>query len=493
MAVYYPYAPLNLIESSIRVLRIQKGWWPDTIICQLCESYADHDKGIPYQALSYTWGGTQYRPRRGLPSVLVDGHEIPLTGNLYWALRHIRKSDQDVVLWVDAICINQRDPVEKGHQVKLMGHVYKGAEEVIIWLGRGDDRTGSLLDLIDWVDCRATETQAMGNKEHWAGLCRRFLEQRWKASLTESKGDLPQLKQTLAEVLAQPWFRRVWILQEVANARTARIQYGLHSCAARAFALMPQLFGVRTNTHVQAILDIMPRFRKGTWWSKVRRLDVLLHKFAASEALIPRDKIYAMLSMSTDACDPDIFYPCYRKPDDQVYRDTGFFMLFGKTRDPTVPFPRLELSDLLGTKSRVAGHVLAAALQKVGGPRCPWRSLISNIVLILNNGIERKDFKLNGVLAPLAKMPGCWYCDRDSDRKGLCTVHRIVLPEEKVDHVAVSFDQVEDRLVFMVVGNLFWPPTMPVGPNTVLKCPRLHGEDEYLSPVSSVFSLSSVP
>jgi hypothetical protein len=39
------------------------------------------------------------------------------------------------MLWVDAVCINQLDPVEKGHQVAQMGRIYENAERVVVWLG----------------------------------------------------------------------------------------------------------------------------------------------------------------------------------------------------------------------------------------------------------------------------------------------------------------------------------------------------------------------
>jgi hypothetical protein len=198
----FPYTPLDLNESSIRLLYIHKGWPQEDIVCELCESLAEPEKGIPYKALSYNWGGQQHEPRPGTPLVLVDGHQISLTENLYSALRHIRRPDQNIFLWVDAICINQNDPREKGHQVKQMGYIYKGAEEVLIWLGPGHEGTDTLLQSFRWIDNKATESQAMGSKEDWTSLCRRFMDQRWPTSSWP--------KQVLAELLTRPWFKRVW-------------------------------------------------------------------------------------------------------------------------------------------------------------------------------------------------------------------------------------------------------------------------------------------
>lgn len=42
------------------------------------------------------------------------------------------------MIWVDAICINQKDDIEKLHQIDLMRDVYSSAREVIMWLGEPD-------------------------------------------------------------------------------------------------------------------------------------------------------------------------------------------------------------------------------------------------------------------------------------------------------------------------------------------------------------------
>ena len=82
------------------------------------------------------------------------------------------------MLWVDAICINQEDQTEKGHQVSQMRDIYKGADEVLIWLGPSNDDIDSLLDAISWVDARVAEAQSEGSTEDWILLSRRFLTQR---------------------------------------------------------------------------------------------------------------------------------------------------------------------------------------------------------------------------------------------------------------------------------------------------------------------------
>ncbi|KAI1497061.1 heterokaryon incompatibility protein-domain-containing protein [Biscogniauxia marginata] len=95
-------------------------------------------EGLRYAALSYVWGDPH-----NTENIEVDGHTLPITTNLASALWHFRKyglpQNQQTgtisLLWVDAICINQDDDKERGHQVRKMGSLYNKATSVLSWLG----------------------------------------------------------------------------------------------------------------------------------------------------------------------------------------------------------------------------------------------------------------------------------------------------------------------------------------------------------------------
>lgn len=48
----------------------------------------------------------------------------------------------------------------------------------------------------------------------------------------------------LEELLCRQWFRRVWILQEVAKSKAASLYRGNEFVSARIFRLAPSLLGV---------------------------------------------------------------------------------------------------------------------------------------------------------------------------------------------------------------------------------------------------------
>jgi hypothetical protein len=86
-----------------------------------------------YQALSYVWGDQIETVK-----IKINGSIFRIGRSLKSALMHLRSSsDQIVKLWVDAICLNQKDYSKKSHQVKNMGRIYNIAEQVIVWLGPG--------------------------------------------------------------------------------------------------------------------------------------------------------------------------------------------------------------------------------------------------------------------------------------------------------------------------------------------------------------------
>ena len=46
------------------------------------------------------------------------------TQNLYQALKHLRSEFRSRIFWIDAICVNQEDLVERSKQVQRMSDIY---------------------------------------------------------------------------------------------------------------------------------------------------------------------------------------------------------------------------------------------------------------------------------------------------------------------------------------------------------------------------------
>lgn len=362
--------------ASIRLLEIQDGNLGDELVCKTIDALADRTEGIPYSALSYTWG--EYGPKKNI--IHVNGCEFHATENLHSALQRIRKSDQVIYVWVDAICINQDDEEEKGHQVKQMAAIYANAEEVLIWLGESDDDIEWLMDLVSFVAkfrVRLPPTEKDWHLLHSGMSAKISMSHDYRLRTTKQEFGLHG-------ILNRPWFHRAWILQEVAMARAAKIMCGKWICAAQVFAMMPALLQVHIRPHAKAVLDIMPQHRASSWWASDRSLRALLSKYATSESTLPRDKIYALLGLSDDACDPDRFYPCYRKSDDDVFRDTASFLVFREILGPNYLLPKLTITELGSPKAELVYMVLMWLLSRDGG------HVQRTIALLVSHFNERK-------------------------------------------------------------------------------------------------------
>jgi hypothetical protein len=126
----YEYSPIQ-DDNSIRLLRVQKSDNTHSPLnCELFEAYPDGN--IPYEAISYAWGGQT--PDR---YIVCEGRKLLVTKNCEDTLRQFRLEVADRILWIDGVCINQSSEavLERNKQVALMRKVYSCAEQSLVWLG----------------------------------------------------------------------------------------------------------------------------------------------------------------------------------------------------------------------------------------------------------------------------------------------------------------------------------------------------------------------
>jgi hypothetical protein len=171
----YSYSPLSLGPDSIRLLRLMPDQ-DDTadIRCELFEySLQSSCKASHlYEALSYVWGS----PGEKLP-IFIHGHSFDVTVNLRAALSRLRNHSMERTLWVDAICIDQQNLRERGHQVQLMAKIYGQANRVVVWLGEAaDDSDQALEDIRTAAEREATYSS---NSERSQKAVFKMLERSW--------------------------------------------------------------------------------------------------------------------------------------------------------------------------------------------------------------------------------------------------------------------------------------------------------------------------
>ncbi|KAK0118337.1 hypothetical protein ONS95_012627 [Cadophora gregata] len=123
------YGTLNSDVGEFRLLVL----FPSTndaspLECQLrTATFSDPEA---YDALSYVWGEAKFTA-----SIQLNSVPFLITPRLEEALQYLGYCDKPRVLWVDALCINQRNSNELRYQVGLMRQIYTNCKSGVVWLG----------------------------------------------------------------------------------------------------------------------------------------------------------------------------------------------------------------------------------------------------------------------------------------------------------------------------------------------------------------------
>ncbi|KLU88236.1 hypothetical protein MAPG_07223 [Magnaporthiopsis poae ATCC 64411] len=350
----YTHKPIDLSRKAIRQLRLLQGDREDRVECELFQSFLEEgqDVHVEYEALSYTWSDTLAEGDNPVEApksndIFIDGLHFPVTSNLHMALKHLRLCDSDRILWVDAICIDQDKNEEKNHQVGQMSIVYSSAQNVIIWLGPGSPAISWLFyasTTLHQHAVRRCPVKGQTSLERWRAV--------WRSLDQLAEGNVrlvtEQSYDALKTVLLRPWFRRAWVIQEVALAKRATVVCGWSSTPASSFALMPGLLQVEVSERTQAVLDVMPgplRNGENSWWKEKRDLSTILQKFGSSASSRAHDRIYALLGISSDH---QAIKPKYGEAEEKVVEDVLKFLVLGTdTAPPGITFPMWSVDELI--------------------------------------------------------------------------------------------------------------------------------------------------
>ena len=338
-------------QNPIRLIRLHPGEDSDPITCEMKHVYLS--QRLFYLAISYCWGDQT-------PSVdiVCENRTLTITENLATALRKLRKIyKKPVLVWVDAICIQQRDDVEKSSQIPLMRQIFERAEFVFIWLGNDTPRADAekayslfpkLIELgkaaVDAKDTRdALEMIRDGDFDRFG--IPNLRDQAWRS---------------FAELLERPWFQRVWIIQEVVVSKLALL------CCGDAIVSWEE-FSIAFMCCVK--LDIFSNLQSRVFfnWPVVfllisteddydkdkktsgETLLQLLHRHRKCLAKDTRDKIYALLGLADDVNTGILqITPRYNVSSDLVYIDAAKSIIKSSQTLDLLSTPRVSVQSQVG-------------------------------------------------------------------------------------------------------------------------------------------------
>lgn len=283
----FQYKPLNSSNNEIRLVRLRQAIdWLELIKCEILHAPMGE---IEYQALSYTWGDSS-----GTLEIFVDDKSFLCTPNLYSALLQLRSTSEDLVLWVDAICIDQRNLQERNHQVQIMRNIYMEAAKVVVWLGPSDSDSRETFKLL-------------------AGLSEHSHDRTWIERKIRDPESLDQLY-GICRLFSRDYWSRVWVVQEVFSAKAILVRCGSDSVEWQILLGVQIMLRDTYDGLLSEIFRQHPAMRGYISWHGPLALRLvygeqptgppdlfeMLIKHASKQATDARDKIYAFIGISSE-------------------------------------------------------------------------------------------------------------------------------------------------------------------------------------------------
>ncbi|KAJ8069679.1 hypothetical protein OCU04_000107 [Sclerotinia nivalis] len=253
-----------------------------------------------FEALSYVWGPQndqveiQVVPRfstHGL--VLNPGGSLFVGQALANALQHLRRENEERTLWIDALCIDQPNKVEKQGQIRRMDEIYRLAPRVIIWLGPGTANSEMALSTLEYLGTQV-EVTLDGRKFASPSAEQKF----WFSE----KVDLPYTAATwkaIHDLLNRTYFRRLWIIQEVSLANGhAIMQCGDKSAPLVLFRKAVACLYSKSNLPYEGLRPLVLECVRITESHRGKTLMALLENSRQQQCQDPKDKIYGILGIA---------------------------------------------------------------------------------------------------------------------------------------------------------------------------------------------------
>ena len=365
-----------------------------------------------YHALSYVWGSelkpcalfccpVQYAPGQSIE--LVPPTVIPITASLDSILRTFRENMPYAAeyLWIDAVCINQENLAERESQVLAMGDIYSRAKTTFVCLGEDDN------DAAEAFQCVRKIQQIYGAFQYIHTLQQSLAEVGHRPWLLKKNhvGFIAEKSwRSFERLLSRPWFSRVWVFQEAVLSPEIRLLYNKSTLSWEELSEACQLvedfqIAIETSRGQPLHLPVVTMNDANSW--KLTRddpgisptpmsfidmpnkwadeiygfipLDRLLMMMRGAQASDARDKVYALLSISS-GFKRHLLTPDYSVNFQECYINTAKVLLDMRGLSPLAILSFTQHSDMS----------LSADLPSW----CPdWRKPLYSPWLILYSGV----------------------------------------------------------------------------------------------------------
>ena len=283
-------------ETSIRLLRLSQS--EDGVFTGKLQRFplasAPH-----YYTASYVWGerrysGTTINLKSGSLRVLSS-----LSPFIHMVTRHGDFKPTDW-WWIDSLSINLQDANEREQQVRIMANIYRQARRAIVWLGEEKE---------DGSDC----TNAIDFLHYLSSLQIAFQGDDLAMRNNLENPNFNEKCAAVSNLLARPWWTRVWTLQEFVLPKEAQLYCGPSRISRGRFK--SAIYGIFLCSTISSDFEheLVPRKlfdsafnrrRIHQWHVKPDSIGMNLIALMASlgnhSATDSRDRIYSVLGLITE-------------------------------------------------------------------------------------------------------------------------------------------------------------------------------------------------
>lgn len=266
-----PIYERNLDLNEFRLVNLSVANDKDSPIHMAIEICRDDDYP-EYETVSYAWGGEDNNNVRDRPVYLGEYWDVQLQTKNCWSLLHyLRLRNENRAIWVDAICIDQSNILERDAQVARMADIYQRCLRVVVYLG--DDI-------------------ARPRRKH-----NRKYTPRYAFDEYQDRVHAPELN--LEKLFQLRFFSRVWVIQELLLAPAALVP--VHG--------IDFIVGSHTMKRLASSYPSWDWYTTGAPWVeyacngyslRTTNLLEMLRLTWRSQATDPRDRIFGILGLLQD-------------------------------------------------------------------------------------------------------------------------------------------------------------------------------------------------
>jgi hypothetical protein len=273
-------APLSVSIQHIQIMQHSEygGIYQNPIAAVSSNSVLNTSQ-VEFEAISYAWGTAPFTETLGVHRSKPLMH-FKISPTVDTMLRYLRLPKKKRTVWIDALCINQKDLSEKAAQVNFMGEIYRQAKGIVVWLGSPIDASHNVLQFFQNL-VRYGKEDSEDSEEQvatWDNLCV-FLE--------------------------RSWFTRRWTIQEAVLAKQAVMLCGTHMINFMVFAKHVCLLA-QHQSNVK--LRLAGAVRKLRMMYELRSA-IIAHEdigplsmfvdFATAECTNERDRVFALNALTS--------------------------------------------------------------------------------------------------------------------------------------------------------------------------------------------------